>query len=106
MKPMTAGGSPFHGTVFHGRNRQLSSGGFQGLLFAGGRQSVHVLLCNLVLISGLGQIDAGLIEFLARNGALLKEFLAAVIDLLLRFQHLFGCLRIQLRLLDFLRQLG
>ena len=85
---------------------QLSSSGFQRLLFAGGHQCVQMLLCNLVLISGLRQIDAGLIEFFARDGALLKEFLPAVIDFLLRFQHLFGRLCIQLCLLDFLRQLG
>ena len=85
---------------------QLSSGGFERLLLAGGHQSVQMLLCDLVLIPGLCQIDAGLIELFARDGSLLKEFLPAVVDFLLRFQHLFGRLRVQLGLLDFLRQLG
>ena len=76
------------------------------MLFPGGHQGVQMLLRNLVLIASLGQIHAGLIEFFARDGTLLKQFLTAVVDFLLGIQHLFGRLRVQLRLLDFLRQLG
>ena len=53
-----------------------------------------MFLRNLVLIASLREIYSGLIEFLAWDGTLLKEFLTAVVDFLLGIQHLFGRLRV------------
>ena len=52
------------------------------------------------------EIHAGLIEFFARQRALIEKLLAALIDFLLRIQRLLGLLRVRLCLLDFFRQIG
>src|SRR6202158_655438 len=61
---------------------------------------------QLILCSCLREADSGLIEVLPRHGPLLKQFLPAVIDLLLSVEHLFGGLRIKRSLLYFFRQAG
>src|ERR1022692_3917106 len=65
-----------------------------------------MLLCDFILVAGLGEIYARLREFLAWKSALLKEFLPAVVDFLLRIEQLLGDLHFQLRLLHFRRQIG
>src|SRR4030081_3929619 len=63
-------------------------------------------LRKFVLIFCLSESDSGLVEILAREGALLVEILTAVVKLLLRFQRYLRRLRITLRLLDLFRQSG
>ena len=65
-----------------------------------------MLLRDFVLVARVGQVHSGLIEFLARHRALLKKFLPAVVDFLLRGKEFFGGLRVELGLLNFLGQVG
>ena len=65
-----------------------------------------MLLRDFILISGVGQVHSGLVEFFTRHRSLLKEFLPAVEDFLLRGKEFFRSLRIELSFLNFLGQVG
>ena len=65
-----------------------------------------MLLRDLILISRVGQIYSSLVQFLPRHRPLLVEFLPAAVDFLLGGEKFLRGLRVQLGLLNFLRQVG
>ncbi len=77
---------------------------FEFLLLANRQQGIEMLLGDGGLVSSLRDIDARLIEFLPRQGALLEKLLAALKDLLLRVQGLLSLLGVRFGLLDLLGQ--
>src|ERR1700730_3254143 len=58
-----------------------------------------MLLSNVVLIARIGEVDSGLIEFLAWHCTLLKKFLPAAVNLFLSIEQSFGRLEIEAGLL-------
>src|SRR5947208_10535623 len=61
-------------------------------------------LRDLILIAGVGEVHAGLVQLFARQSALLKQVLATIKYFLLGVELLIGGLCFELRLLNFLWQ--
>ena len=84
----------------------LRDGGFEFLILRDALQSFDVRPSDLVLVSGLSQVDLGIVDVLLGDRSFLKQRLAAVIDLLLRVQHVFCRPQVEIRLLDLLWHRG
>ena len=65
-----------------------------------------MFLGDCVLVARRGDIHARLVEFLARQRALLEELLAALENFFLGVECLLGLLRVGFGLLDLFRQAG
>ena len=90
--------------VFSLRCRKLAGRGLYFLLVPHRQQRIPMPLRQLVLIARIGQVHRRLVQFFARQRALLEELLAAGVYLLLRFQSLGRRLQVRFRFLNFFRK--
>jgi hypothetical protein len=86
------------------RRKFLSFRGLQDLLFSHALQVRELPLSLLVLAARRHERNFRGIQVPPRHGSLLKQFLAAVVDLFLRVERGFRRRRVQFRFLDLLRQ--